>query len=363
MRRRRRGYAPRPKPFAPLDPASLRGLKAAFIEWMTTTHFSPHTLRTRGNALEFFLRWCDERGLTRPAEINRPILERYRRFTYEYRQPNGKPLGLKTQIMRLIAIRTFFKWMARHHHILYNPASELEMPRGEKRLPTVLTIADVETIINQTDVNDALGLRDRAILETLYSTGMRRSELTALRVYDVELDKGIVRINQGKGRKDRMVPIGERAMAWIDKYLLDVRPRLVQEPDDGTLFLTADGTSLSMHLSDLAHSYVKRANIGKQGSCHIFRHAMATHMLERGADLRIIQIILGHESIETTTIYTHVAIDQLKAVHTKTHPAKLTRHANADVSEQDTQSATRELITALAAESDEDESADGDEVV
>lgn len=355
-RRRRRGYAPRPKPFEPLDPASLRGLKAAFFEWMTHIHFSPHTLRTRGNALEFFLRWCDERGLTRPSEINRPILERYRRYTYEYRQPNGKPLGLKTQIHRIIAIRTFFKWMARHHHILYNPASELEMPRGEKRLPTVLTIEDVETILNQTDVNDTLGLRDRAILETLYSTGMRRSELTGLKVYDLELDKGIVRINQGKGRKDRLVPIGDRAMAWIDKYLLEVRPRLVQEPDDGTLFLTADGTSLGSHLSDLARSYVRRANIGKQGSCHIFRHAMATHMLERGADLRIIQAILGHESIESTTIYTHVAIDQLKAVHTQTHPARLTRESNpaADAST----STRRELLNTLAAESDEDADVD-----
>jgi integrase/recombinase XerD len=261
-------------------------------------------------------------------------------------------LGLKTQIGRLIAVRTFFKWMARHHHILYNPASELETPRGEKRLPTVLSVSDVETILNQTNVNDPLGLRDRAILETLYSTGLRRSELTALKVYDLELDKGIVRVDQGKGRKDRLVPIGSRAMAWVEKYLLEVRPKLVQEPDDGTLFLTVDGTSLGAHLSDLARAYVKQANLGKQGSCHIFRHAMATHMLEAGADLRIIQIILGHESIETTTIYTHVAIDQLKAVHTRTHPARLTRASDANAG--DDTKARRELITALAAEADED---------
>jgi integrase/recombinase XerD len=347
----RRGPKKKVKPFEPHDPTTLRGLKEAFFEWMKLTHFSPHTLRTRGNALDFFLRWGEERGLTRPAEINRAILERYRRFTYEFRQSNGKPLGLKTQIGRIIAVRTFFKWMARHHHILYNPAAELETPRGEKRLPTVLTIANVETIINQTDVNDTLGLRDRAILETLYSTGIRRSELASLKVYDVELDKGIVRVNLGKGRKDRYVPIGDRAMTWIDKYLLEVRPRLVQEPDDGTLFLTADGTPLT-HLSDLAHSYVKRANIGKTGSCHLFRHAMATHMLERGADLRIIQIILGHESIESTTIYTHVAIDQLKAVHTKTHPARLTRTSNPVADKRC--DARSELINALTVESEED---------
>lgn len=354
----RRGPKKKQQSFEPLDPLSLRGLKAAFFEWMTGMHFSPHTLRTRGNALQFFLRWCDERGLTRPGEISRPILERYRRYTYEYRKPDGKPLSLKTQISRIIAIRTFFKWMARHHHILYNPAGELEMPRGEKRLPTVLTIENVETIINQTNVNDPLGLRDRAILETLYSTGMRRSELTSLRVYDLELDKGIVAIRQGKGRKDRFVPIGSRAMAWIDKYLLEVRPKLVQEPDDGTLFLTVDGASLGAHLSDLAHSYVKKANTGKQGSCHLFRHACATHMLEAGASLRIIQAILGHERIESTTLYTHVAIDQLKAVHTKTHPARLTRNSNpAPDAGRD---ARGELLNALAAESiDEGDNDDG----
>lgn len=357
MRRARRGRKKKPKAHEPIDPTSLRGLRVMYREWMTFSHFSPHTLRVRDNDLDFFLRWCDERGLTKPVEINRPILERYRRYTYEFRKSDGKPLSLKTQIHRIGGVRVFFKWMARHHHILYNPASELEMPRGEKRLPTVLTIQDVEIILNQTDVNDALGLRDRAILETLYSTGMRRSELAGLKVYDLELDKGIVRINQGKGRKDRYVPIGDRAMAWIDKYLLDVRPRLVQEPDDGTLFLSADGTQLT-HLSDIAHSYVKRANVGKIGSCHIFRHAMATHMLERGADLRIIQIILGHESIETTTIYTHVAIDQLKAVHTETHPARLTRESNP--AREATSDVRREFLNVLAAEVDEDEDEDAD---
>ena len=355
----RRGQEKKLQTHEPVDPASLHGLKAAFLDWMTVTHFSPHTLRTRGNALDFFLRWTDERGLTRPAEINRPILERYRRHTYQYRQRNGKPLGLKTQLQRLTAVRAFFKWLSRHHHILYNPATELELPRGEKRLPTVLTVADVETILNQTDVNGLLGRRDRAILETLYSTGVRKSELIHLRLYDLEFDKGIVRVNQGKGRKDRFVPIGDRAMAWVDKYLLEVRPTLVREPDDGTLFLTAEGARFSSHLSDLVHAYVKQADLGKLGSCHLFRHAMATHMLERGADIRVIQAILGHESIESTTIYTHVAIDQLKAVHTRTHPAKLTREIDASRDAPD--DAQRELLNTLAAEV-EDEESDEDHV-
>ena len=355
----RRGPKKKHKPYEPLDPASLRGLKLAFFEWMTATHFSPHTLRTRGNALEFFLRWCDERGLTRPAEINRPILERYRRHTYEYRQANGKPLGLKTQIARLIAVRTFFKWMARHHHILYNPASELEFPRADKRLPAqILTIIEVEQIINLTNTHEPLGIRYRAILETLYSTGMRRSELIGLKLYDLALDQGTVMIRLGKGRRDRVVPIGDRAMAWLDKYLLDVRPTLANEPDDGTLFLTLDGESFSTNrMTDLAHEYVKLANLGKPGACHIFRHAMATHMLEGGADIRIIQAILGHEALTTTEIYTRVSIQHIKQVHTKTHPARLTRQS--DASAGDETEAKHELLTALAAEVDE-ENADSD---
>ena len=352
----RRGSKKKPKSNAPIDPSSLHGLKVLFVDWMTTMHFSHHTLRVRNNDIDFFLRWCDERGLTQPVEINRPILERYRRYTYEYRKVDGKPLSIKTQIHRLTGVRTFFKWMSRQHHILYNPASELEVPRDEKRLPAVLTISDVETILNQANITEPLGIRDRAILETLYSTGMRKSELIHLHLYDVALDKGTVMIRLGKGRKDRYVPIGDRAMAWIDKYLLDVRPKLSKAPDDGTLFLTIDGDRFSEHLSDLVHRYIKQADIGKLGSCHMLRHAMATHMLEGGADIRIIQAILGHEALTTTEIYTHVSIEHLKQVHTRTHPARLTKDSATITSPtHDTTIAPHVLLDALAVEaSDED---------
>lgn len=342
----------------PRDPQSLPGYAEAFTEWMAATHFSPHTLRTRGNALAFFLRWCDERGLTRPSEINRAILERYRRHTYQYRQANGKPLGLKTQLARLIAVRMLFKWLARQHHILYNPAAELELPRSTRSLPAqILTVLDVETILNQTRTHEPLGIRDRAILETLYSTGIRRSELIHLTLYDLALDAGTVMIRQGKGRKDRVVPIGERAIAWLDKYLLDVRPTLVTEPDDGTVFLTVDGEPFSTNrLSELAHDYVQAAHPGRPGSCHVFRHAMATHMLEGGADIRVIQAILGHEDLATTAIYTRVSIQHLKQVHTRTHPARLTRTPVAHTREAgDDAHALRTALADEAAEEHDDD--------
>lgn len=339
----------------PLDPQGLPGYAVAFAEWMRATQFSVHTVRTRGNALAFFLRWCDERGLTRPSDINRAILERYRQHTYQYRQANGKPLGLPTQASRLIAVRVFFKWLARQHHILYNPAAELEMPRRARPLPgQILTVPEVEAILNQTRSQEPLGLRDRALLETLYSTGIRRSELIHLTLYDLALDAGTVMIRQGKGRKDRVVPIGERAIAWLDKYLLAVRPTLVTAPDDGTVFLTLDGEAISTNrLSELAHGYVQAAHPGRAGACHVFRHAMATHMLEGGADIRVIQAILGHDDLGTTAVYTHVSIQHLKQVHTQTHPAKLTRAAAGVTTVNDPQQ-TAALLSALAADAAEE---------
>lgn len=352
-----RGPKKKAKPHVPLDPASLQGLKAAFCE-MAETHFSPHTLRTRGNALDFFLRWCDERGLTKPADINRAILERYRRQLYQQRGEDNQPLSLNTQLQRLIAVRTLFKWLARHHHLLYNPAQELEMPRAEKKLPqNVPSVPEIESILNQTTVTESLGLRDRAILETLYSTGMRRSELIHLKLYDIALDAGTVMIRQGKGKKDRVVPIGERALAWLDKYLIEVRPTLANEPDDGSVFLTLDGEAFSTNrLSELAHDYIQAAHLGKAGACHVFRHACATHMLEGGADIRIIQALLGHENLSTTEVYTRVSIQHLKDVHTQTHPARLTRSAEASAGDET--EAKRELIIALAAEATEESDTD-----
>jgi integrase/recombinase XerD len=177
-------------------------------------------------------------------------------------------------------------------------------------------------VLAQADLGDPLGVRDRAIMETLYSTGIRRKEVAGLAVFDIDADRGVVMVRQGKGGKERMVPIGERALGWIEKYRTQVRPQHAVEPDPGTLFLTAWGEPLAlMSLTDLVRRYVSRANIGKQGGCHLFRHTMATLMLEGGADVRHIQEMLGHASLETTQIYTQVSIRSLKAIHSATHPA------------------------------------------
>jgi integrase/recombinase XerD len=258
-----------------------------------------------------------------------------------------------------VPLRVWFRWLSRERHILHNPASELELPRLEHRLPKhVLTVAEVEAVLAQPDVHDPLGLRDRAIVETLYSTGMRRLELAHLKLYDLDTERGTVMIRQGKGKKDRMIPIGERAAAWIDKYVREARPHLVVEPDDGTVFLSSAGEPFSIdHLSDLVRGYVDAAKIGKRGACHLFRHTMATLMLEGGADIRFIQAMLGHADLSTTQIYTLVSIRKLKEIHTATHPARMERSKSAfKPTDESAGDEPQEQLPSLAADpSEEDE--------
>lgn len=309
------------------DPLGMGPLIERYLESMKIHNYSKHTVQGRRTYLSQFAAWCDERSIARPAEVTKPILERYKRHLFYLRQKNGRPLSFKAQHARLVPVRVFFSWLTKNNFILYNPASELELPKVEKRLPKhVLTASETEEVLSQADAGNPLGIRDRAILETFYSTGMRRAELGNLRLFDLDTERGTVMIRQGKGKKDRMIPIGERAIAWIEKYIDQVRASLVMEPDDGTLFLTQSGDPFHPNrLSQLVRKYVEDADIGKTGACHLFRHTMATVMLENGADIRFIQQMLGHASVSTTEIYTHISIRQLKQIHSATHPAKFNR--------------------------------------
>lgn len=211
-----------------------------YLEWLQIHNYSETTVRGRRRCLGYFITWGEERGILRPSEVTKPILERYQRYLYHYRKRNGDPLSFRSQQARLIPIRAWFKWLTRQNYILFNPASELELPRVEARLPKhTLTVGEVEQVMAQADVNDPLGMRDRAMLETLYSTGVRRMELANLNMYDLDVDRGTLMIRQGKGKKDRVVPIGDRAIAWIDRYIHDVRPGLaVGDRSENILFLT-----------------------------------------------------------------------------------------------------------------------------
>jgi integrase/recombinase XerD len=206
------------------------------------------------------------------------------------------------------------------------------MPKVPQRLPrAVLSVSEVERILAVPDVEDTIGLRDRAILETLYSTGVRRKELCRLAVYDLDIERGTLLIREGKWKKDRFVPIGERALAWVEKYLLEARGRLVVEPDPRALFLGLLGEPLEPGWVTLRVCQYVRKALGRMAGCHIFRHTMATLMLEGGADIRFIQEMLGHSNLQSTQIYTRVALTKLKEIHTATHPgARLERKTHVD---------------------------------
>lgn len=324
-RGRQKAKAPKAKGLPAIEHNGIYPYMLQFLEWSAIQGRSPQTIRTRDRALRRFIAWCDERGLDDARAITKPILERYQKHLFYYRKADGAPLSYGTQAGLLTAVKSLFKWLARENHILYNPASELVLPKQQRGLPkAILSQEDVARILALADTQCVYGIRDRAILETLYSTGIRRMELVNLTLYDVDTSRQTVLILEGKGRKDRLLPVGERALQWIETYKRESRPHLVTGKDDGTLFLTDYGEPwMKNRLSALVKKYLYHAQINKPGACHLFRHAMATHMLDNGADIRFIQQMLGHADLSTTQIYTHVSIEKLRAIHKATHPAKL----------------------------------------
>lgn len=321
----------------------LRLLILAYLEHRQALHYSPRTVGQHKAALTNFADWCELRSLSRANDITKPILERYRKHLHHTLDRTGKPLTARNQVTRLIPLRSFFKWATRQNYLLYNPASELELPKIGRRLPrATLTAAEAEHVLSQPDTQTMEGIRDRAILEVLYSTGIRRMELINLCLEDVEVSRGVLAVRQGKGSKDRFVPIGERAMIWLQEYIDHVRPNWVIDDHD-SVFLSQNGQALKPdQLTRWVRNYIEQADIGKPGSCHLFRHTVATLMLENGADLRFIQQMLGHVSIGTTEIYTHVSIIKLQEIHSVTHPARL------DSRDKD------KLLEALAKESEDE---------
>lgn len=295
-----------------------------YNEAMRLRGYSESTLHRRESDIRRFIGWCDERSLNHPNQITKPILERYQRYLYYYRQErNNRPLSPTSQNHYLTSVRQFFKYLTQQNYLLYNPASELVIIKEAASLPVVLSVEEVERLIQQPDTNTEKGIRDRAILELFYSTGLRRSELCNLSLQDVSLTRSTVLIRKGKGNKDRLIPVGQRALKWISHYIDKVRDQLLTDIDNDALFLNDYGdTFRDSKLGDKVKRFMVNAGIDVAGSCHLLRHAMATHMLENGAELRYIQAMLGHASVATTQIYTHVSIRQLQHVHDATHPAE-----------------------------------------
>lgn len=305
---------------------TLAALVARYLEWLSVHGYSVRTREARDEQLRRFLGWCEARQLACPGDVTPSLLERYQRHVAAARKKDGRPLSRVRQHHLVLGVSAFFRWAAKAKLLAFNPAAALELPRLPRGLPAhLLSVDEVERVLNAILPDSVVNLRDRAMLETLYSTGLRLTELTMLDLDNLDLERGLVVVRNGKGGRDRVVPIGARAIAWVERYLADARPALVRGACDAVFLSTRGGRRLGESLSAICKRRIRAAGLERPGSAHVFRHAAATGMLERGADIRFIQAMLGHAHLSSTQIYTRVAIQKLKAVHAATHPAGVKR--------------------------------------
>jgi integrase/recombinase XerD len=301
--------------------SSIAAIVVAHLRALQTLGLSESTISARRLHLRRFERWSRERGVLALSQISRQVVGDYQ---VDLAIPGESPtLTIVAQRHRLVAVRMFARWAQRAGLIDHDPTALLELPRLPQRLPqSVLTSLEAERVLATPSLETPLGLRDRAVLELLYSSGLRRSELIALDLADLDRTRGVLLIRLGKGRKDRYVPVGRRALDWIGQYLTSSRPALLGARENPALFVGRRGARLSRaRMNERLRAYLVQAAIAKPGSCHIWRHTMATLMHERGADLRDLQVLLGHAQISTTAIYTHISTERLQEVHWRTHPA------------------------------------------
>jgi integrase/recombinase XerD len=250
------------------------------------------------------------------ADVNETHIEKFLAYL-------KKEYKASTSSRILSSLRQFFSFMINNGYlpeIGYNPFENFDSPKLERKLPVILSYEEIEKILSKVEITESLGLRDRAILETMYACGLRVSEVISLKSPNVFPEEGIVRVF-GKGSKERIIPIGSEALKWINEYITHSRKNLANKNSEDYLFVNWRGRKLSrMAIWNIIDKYSKAAKIEKQIHPHILRHSFATHLLEGGADLRSIQEMLGHADISTTQIYTHVDITYLKEVHKASHP-------------------------------------------
>ena len=310
-----RGVVPPSNELADNCPRYLQSLEARKLATETINH--------RRDALNQFFIWAAEHGVEKAEEVSLAVLESFQRWLVRYRKKDGKPLSSRTLRQRLSAVQDYFRWLVRHGLLGANPASELILPRKEARLPEqALTMVQVDELMSVPDLSDFLGIRNRALLELLYGTAMRLGEVKSLALTDLHLEKRIVHIRQGKGAKDRLVPFGQRTLHWMNRYLEEVRPRLELKSGEQSVFLTGYGEGFHPNaLGHLVRKQFRAAGIAK-GGAHLLRHTCATHLHQGGADIRFVQKLLGHASLETTAIYTEMNIEALREVFESCHPAE-----------------------------------------
>ncbi|MGN6083808.1 site-specific tyrosine recombinase XerD [Trinickia sp.] len=304
---------------APVDPA-LQALQAAnvrsidaFGDALWLEHgLARNTLDAYGRDLRLFADW-----LARTQGVGIDAASEAHINGYLAARSDGKPTSANR---RLSVFRRYYAWALREHRIAADPTMRIRSAKQAPRFPSTLTEAQVEALLAAPDVETALGLRDRTMLELMYASGLRVSELVALKTVEVGLNEGVVRV-MGKGSKERLVPFGEEAHGWIARYLREARPALMGARAADALFVTGRGEGMTrQQFWNIIKRHARAADVRTPLSPHTLRHAFATHLINHGADLRVVQLLLGHADISTTQIYTHVARERLKVLHAAHHP-------------------------------------------
>ncbi len=275
---------------------------------------SKNTLESYRRDLAQFAAWLRARHGKELIQADNASIQAYLGHLF------GKKTRATSAARFLSSLKRFYRYCLRQERIKSDPTLRIDSPKLPRSLPRSLTEEDVESLLAAPDVGQSLGLRDKAMLETIYASGLRVSELVALKLGQVSQDMGVVRV-MGKGSKERLVPLGEEALAWIRRYVKEARPRLLGGRACDDLFVTARAAAMTRQMFwHLLRRHASKAGLKKPISPHTLRHAFATHLLNHGADLRVVQMLLGHSDISTTQIYTHVARERLKQLHAKHHP-------------------------------------------
>ena len=293
----------------------MDGALKEFIYFLSVEKgLSSNTLESYQRDLRKFFLFLEDKKINEIEHISRNIITS---FLSEQRE---KGMATTTITRNLASIRSFYQFLQKEQIITENPSLELETLKAEKKLPLVLSFREVELLLEQPDISKTMGLRDKAMLELLYATGIRVSELVSLTISDLNMKMGFVKCS-GKGSKERMIPLGSVALYSIHEYLKSGRPKMAKQKEEKALFLNQQGTMLTRQgFWKILKKYALKAGIQADITPHTLRHSFATHLLENGADLRSVQEMLGHADIATTQIYTHVARSRIKEVYNQTHP-------------------------------------------
>lgn len=295
----------------------IDNITARFKNYLETGGYASSTIICYCQYLSYFLDYLRQLSVTDLKQVSHEIVRDYQLLV------SNLDLAEETRAMRIRPVKRLFGWLLESHQLLINPTEKIkETNRKNRVLPEVLTIEEMQLLLSQPNLSLRMQIRDRAIMETLYSSGIRLNELVQITVHDVDLKDKVLHIRKGKGNRQRVVPIGRNGVKYLKEYLVEIRPRYAKKnPSERRLFLTSEGKVITGNTVRTAlFKYKKAAGIGKTASPHCFRRSCATHLLQQGADIRYVQKLLGHRNIRTTQLYTRVYPTDLKQTHDRTHP-------------------------------------------